>query len=73
MESSTVISLRNKDLAACIFLGALKFSSVIIHDASDKKSSVQLTRWFIFTAPIISLILSSSFLVFLKNKTSCIP
>ena len=44
MEPSTIISLRNKDLAACIFLGALKFSLVIINDASDKKSSVQLTN-----------------------------
>ena len=40
----TVISLRNKDLASCIFLGALKFSSVKINDARDKKSSMQLAK-----------------------------
>ena len=39
-----VISLGNKNLASFIFLRALKFALVIINDASDKKSSVQLTK-----------------------------
>ena len=43
-ETGYIISLSNKGLAPCIFLGALKFSTVIINDASDKKSSVKLTK-----------------------------
>ena len=36
LQTITVISLLNKDLVSCIFLGALMFSSVIINEAGGK-------------------------------------